>query len=253
MDEQSAQVTRWIADASAVTVLTGAGISTGSGIPDFRGPQGLWTTHPEKQRLFTIQSYLADPDVRRTAWRERLDHPAWTARPGPGHVALVALERRGRLRAIATQNIDGLHQAAGNDPGLVLELHGTLHAAMCLGCGARTPMTEALARVRAGEEDPPCLACGGIQKSATVSFGQALDPQVLGAAFRAAEECDVFLAVGTSLTVTPAATLCDAAKAAGARLVVVNAEPTPYDGMADAVLRDQIGRVLPEILTTPTG
>lgn len=253
MDEQSAQVTRWIADASAVTVLTGAGISTGSGIPDFRGPQGLWTTHPEKQRLFTIQSYLADPDVRRSAWRERLDHPAWTARPGPGHLALVALERRGRLRAIATQNIDGLHQAAGSDPDLVLELHGTLHAAMCLGCGARTPMTEALARVRAGEEDPPCLACGGIQKSATVSFGQTLDPQVLRAAFRAAEDCDVFLTVGTSLTVTPAATLCDAAKDAGARFVVVNAEPTPYDGRADAILRDPIGRVLPEILTTPTG
>jgi NAD-dependent deacetylase len=252
MDQQVTRVARWIADANTVTALTGAGISTESGIPDFRGPQGLWTVHPEKQRLFTIQTYLADPQVRRDAWRERIDHPAWTARPGAGHRALVVLERGGRLRALATQNIDGLHQASGSDPDLVLELHGTLHEAMCLDCGRRSPMQQVLDRVRAGEEDPACSACGGIQKSATISFGQALDPDVLDAAFRAAEDCDVFLAVGTSLTVMPAATLCDAAKAAGARLVIVNAEPTPYDDAADAVLRGRIGEVLP-ILTTGTG
>ena len=248
-----ARVARWVVAASNVTVLTGAGISTESGIPDFRGPHGVWTTCPERQRLFTIQSYLADPDVRRAAWRERLEHPAWDAAPRSGHRALVELERTGRLRAIATQNIDGLHQAAGSDPDLVLELHGTLHRAMCLRCGDQTPMQDVLDRVRDGEDDPPCRACGGVQKSATISFGQALDPPVLEAAFRAAEDCDVFLAVGTSLTVTPAATLCDAAKDAGARLVVVNAQPTPYDGMADAVLRGRIGRVLPAIATTGTG
>jgi len=246
-------VAGWIQEAPRVTVLTGAGISTDSGIPDFRGPQGLWTTHPEKQRLFTISTYLADPAVRRQAWRERLDHPAWAARPGPGHRALVALEQSGRLLALATQNIDGLHQAAGNDPALVLELHGTLHEAVCLACGLRTPMQAVLDRVRGGEDDPACLSCGGIQKSATVSFGQALDPEILDAAFRAAETCDIFLAVGSSLTVTPAATLCDAAASARARLVIVNAEPTPYDRMADAVLRDRIGEVLPAILTTRTG
>jgi NAD-dependent deacetylase len=242
-----------VTDASSITVLTGAGISTESGIPDFRGPQGVWTRHPERQRLFTIDSYLADPEVRRAAWLERLDHPAWTAEPGPGHRALVALERRGLLRAIVTQNIDGLHQAAGSDPALVLELHGTLHEAMCLACGLRTPMRDVLGRVRAGEPDPPCLGCGGIQKSATISFGQALEPRVLDAAFRAAGDSDLFLAVGTSLTVMPAATLCDAAKDGGAALVIVNAEPTPYDVMSDAVLRGRIGEILPEILTTRTG
>lgn len=253
MDGRIAEVAGWVDASSTTTVLTGAGISTDSGIPDFRGPQGLWTLQPERQRLFTIQSYVADPQVRVDAWRERLEHPAWSARPGPGHGALVELERRGKLGAIATQNIDGLHQAAGSDPDRVLELHGTLHRAACLSCGAQTPMQEVLARVRAGEQDPPCLRCGGIQKSATVSFGQALDPDVLDAAFRAAAEADLFIAVGTSLTVTPAATLCDAAKRAGARLVIVNAEPTPYDGVADAVLRTQIGQVLPALFTTGTG
>ncbi len=196
---------------------------------------------------------MADPEVRREAWRERLDHPAWSARPGAGHHALVELERSGRLRALATQNIDGLHQAAGSDPDLVLELHGTLHEAVCLDCGRRSPMQEVLDRVRAGEEDPPCTACGGIQKSATVSFGQSLDPDLLEAAFRAAEDCDLFLAVGTSLTVVPAATLCDAATGVGARLVIVNAEPTPYDGLADAVVRARIGEALPAIVTTGRG
>jgi NAD-dependent deacetylase len=253
MDAPIIEVAGWVEASSTTTVLTGAGISTESGIPDFRGPQGLWTLEPEKQRLFSIQSYLADPDVRADAWRERLEHPAWKARPGPGHGALVELERRGKLRAIATQNIDGLHQAAGSDPELVLELHGTLHRAVCLSCGLETPMHETLARVRGGEPDPACLRCGGIQKSATVSFGQALDADVLDAAFRAATDADLFLAVGTSLTVRPAATLCDAAKGAGARLVIVNAEPTPYDSVADAVLRGQIGQVLPSLLTTRTG
>jgi NAD-dependent deacetylase len=253
MDAPAAEVATWIAEGSTTAALTGAWISTESGIPDFRGPQGLWTREPEKQRLFTIQNYLADPDIRAEAWRERLVHPAWRAHPGPGHEALVELERRGKLRAIATQNIDGLHQAAGSDPALVLELHGTIHRAVCLSCGAETPMRQVLDRVRAGEPDPPCLACGGIQKSATVSFGQSLDPDVLEAAFRAASEADLFLAIGTSLTVTPAATLCDAAKGAGTRLVIVNAEPTPYDGLADVVLRGQIGEVLPAILTTGTG
>lgn len=253
MDEQAARVAGWVTDASSITVLAGAGISTESGIPDFRGPQGVWTRHPERQRLFTLESYLADPEVRRAAWLERLGHPAWTAEPGPGHRALASFERSGRLRAIATQNIDGLHQAAGSDPALVLELHGTLHEAMCLACGLRTPMREVLDRVRAGEPDPPCLMCGGIQKSATISFGQTLESRVIDAAFRAAGDADLFLAVGTSLTVTPAATLCDAAKDGGATLVIVNAEPTPYDGVADVVLRGRIGEILPEILTTRTG
>ena len=243
----------WLGDATAVTVLTGAGISTESGIPDFRGPQGVWTTNPQAQALSTIDVYVADPEVRRRAWRARRDHPAWSARPNAGHRALVDLERSGRLRALVTQNIDGLHQAAGSDPGLVIEIHGTIHEVECLTCGDRTPMPVALDRVDAGEDDPRCLLCGGILKSATISFGQSLKPEVLEAAIAAATSCDVLLAVGSSLSVYPAAGLCDHAVGSGARLVIVNAEPTPYDVVADAILREPIGQVLPRILPGATG
>jgi NAD-dependent deacetylase len=238
----------WLSTARRITVLTGAGISTDSGIPDFRGPNGVWTRDPEAEKLSTLQYYVADPDVRRRAWQERLHHPAWTARPNAGHAALVDLERQGRLRALLTQNIDGLHQQAGSSPDLVVELHGTVHEVGCLSCGERTPMRAALDRVENGEADPGCLTCGGILKSATISFGQTLDPEVVDAAVAAATDCDVFLAVGTSLTVHPAAGLTDLAAAHGARVVVVNAEPTPYDDVADLVIREPIGAVLPRLL-----
>ena len=241
------RVAAWIAAADRVTVLTGAGISTESGIPDYRGPIGVWTTNPAAMRLVSIDAYLADPEVRREAWQERLHHPAWTAEPGPGHRALVELERAGKLRALITQNIDGLHQAAGSGPSLVYELHGTIHRCRCLACGFETPMTEQLDRVRAGEADPPCARCGGIQRSATVAFGQPLPPGVLGKAVEAATTCQVFLAVGTSLQVSPANRLCDFAIGARAHLVIVNAEPTPYDHQASAVLRGRIGEVLPTL------
>jgi NAD-dependent deacetylase len=248
-----AEVARWLGDAAAVTVLTGAGISTESGIPDFRGPQGVWTRNPAAQALFTIDNYLADPAVRRQAWQARLANPMWRAEPNAGHRALVGFERTGGLRAIVTQNIDGLHQAAGSAPDLVIEIHGTARWVACLECDRRTPAPEVLARVEAGEADPRCVGCGGIQKSATISFGQALDPAVLRAAVIASAACDVFLAVGTSLTVHPAAGLCDYALASGARLVILNAQPTPYDGAAQAVLRGPIGDVLPSLLSRPTG
>jgi NAD-dependent deacetylase len=234
--------------ARAITVLTGAGISTDSGIPDFRGPQGVWTRDPEAEKLSTLSWYVADPGVRRRAWQERLHHPAWAARPNAGHRALVDLERQGRLRALLTQNIDALHQRAGSDPALVLELHGTVHEVGCLSCGERTPMRSALDRVAAGDPDPACTTCGGILKSATISFGQALDAAVIAAAAEAAADCDVLLAVGTSLTVHPAAGLVDLAASHGARVVVVNAEPTPYDGTADLVVREPIGTALPRLL-----
>ncbi|MGI8332031.1 SIR2 family NAD-dependent protein deacylase [Actinomadura scrupuli] len=238
----------WLPRATAITVLTGAGVSTDSGIPDFRGPQGLWTRDPSAAALSSLDSYLADPDVRRRAWRARRDHPAWHARANRGHAALVDLERAGRLRAIVTQNIDGLHQAAGSSPERVIEIHGTMREAECLTCGLRTPMPEVLARVDAGEQDPPCPDCGGIQKSATISFGQALRTEVLEAAIAAARSCDLFLAVGTSLTVQPAAGLCLEAVDQGARLVIINAQPTPYDEVADAVLRAPIGESLPTLV-----
>ncbi|MCP9947896.1 SIR2 family NAD-dependent protein deacylase [Actinomadura madurae] len=233
--------------AGSITVLTGAGISTDSGIPDFRGPQGVWTKDPAAEAMSTIGAYLADPEVRRRAWRARRDNPVWEAEPNAAHTALAELERAGRLRALITQNIDGLHQRAGSSGEKVIEIHGTMRDAVCLSCGLRTPMPDILARVDAGEDDPPCLECGDIQKSATISFGQALDQHVLDAAIAAARSCDLFLAVGTSLTVQPAAGLCLEAVDRGARLVIINAEETPYDGVADAVLRRPIGETLPRL------
>ena len=247
MDESVERVRALVHEAAAVTVLTGAGISTDSGIPDFRGPQGVWTRNPKAERMSDIRHYVNDPDVRRLAWQSRKTHPAWSAQPNNGHAALVELERSGRLVALLTQNIDGLHQRAGSTPEKVVELHGTVWWAECLGCGARTPMAEQLARVSDEDPDPSCLVCGGIQKSATVSFGQPLDPAVIDRAVDAARACDLFLAIGSSLTVQPAAGLCGVAVDGGARLVVVNAQPTPYDDLADVVLRGPIGELLPAL------
>jgi len=239
------EVASWVADAGSVGVLTGAGISTDSGIPDFRGPQGVWTKDPAAEKLATLSHYLSDPETRRRAWRNRLDSPMWQAAPNDGHRALVALERRGTLAGLVTQNVDGLHQAAGSDPSLVIEIHGNANATRCVSCRDRRPMDETLSRVRAGEEDPPCLLCGGILKSATISFGESLDPRVVQQAEQVAAGADVFLVVGSSLTVHPAAALAPTAHHHGARLVIANLEPTPYDLLADAVLAGPLSDVLP--------
>jgi NAD-dependent deacetylase len=241
------QVRAWLASARRVVVLTGAGISTDSGIPDFRGPQGVWTRNPAAEKQSTLQHYLADPEVRRAAWRSRMDHPAWTAQPNRGHLALLALEQRGQLHALITQNIDELHQIAGHAPERVIEVHGTMRRVMCWGCGQRTPMLDVLERVRSGEDDPTCRACGGILKSDTISFGQALVPEVIDRAMIAAAEADLLLAVGSTLQVQPVASVVPLASRAGARVVIVNNQPTPMDGLADAVLREPIGEVLPAI------
>lgn len=245
VSEPSTPLPPWVSSVTSVTVLTGAGISTDSGIPDFRGPQGLWTKDPSAQALFTLDTYLADPEVRRRAWLARRDHPAWHAEPNAAHRALVDLERAGRLRAIVTQNVDGLHQRAGSSPGKVIEVHGTMFTVECLSCQAHTPMREVLDRVDAGDPDPRCTACGGIQKAATIAFGQALKPEVLRAAVDAARDCELFVAAGTSLSVQPAAGLCLEAVEAGARLAILNAEPTPYDAYADLVLNEPVGTSLP--------
>jgi NAD-dependent deacetylase len=236
-----------------VTVLTGAGISTDSGIPDFRGPDGVWTRNPSAEKLSDIEHYLADPEVRRRSWLARRSNPAWGAVPNAGHRALVELERRGALVALITQNIDRLHQAAGSSPELVLELHGNMVEAVCVACGARSLTREALDRVEAGEDDPACLACGGILKTATVMFGQSLDPLVLHAADRAARSCDVFVAVGTSLQVHPAAALCPVAHRHGAEVIIVNAQETPYDHLASRLVREPIGDALPRLVDELTG
>ena len=248
-----ADVQTWLQNASRITVLTGAGISTDSGIPDYRGPNGVWTRNPEAARMATLQDYVADPEVRRKSWASRKDSPAWTAEPNAGHRALVDLEKTGRLLAIVTQNVDGLHQKAGSSPDRVIEVHGTIWWAVCLTCGVRTPMADELARVGDDEPDPACRQCGGILKSATISFGQQLEPDVIEAAARVSEACDLMLAIGSSLQVHPAAGLCGLAVESGARLVVVNAEPTPYDDIASAVLRDPIGEILPALVASVVG
>ena len=237
-------VRRWVGEAERTVVLTGAGVSTESGIPDFRGPDGVWTRDPRAERLSNIGYYLADPSIRREAWRRRLDHPAWGARPNASHRALAALDAAGRIALLVTQNIDGLHLLAGSAPERTIEIHGSIRDTACLACGDRRPMAETLDRVRAGDPDPACEACGGILKSATVSFGQNLDPALLARAEQASDEADLFLAVGTSLTVYPVAALPQRALAGGARLAIVNAEPTPLDRDATAVLHGSAGEIL---------
>ena len=247
-DATIARVRGWVDAATRIVALTGAGISTESGIPDFRGPQGVWTKNPLAEKLSDIRCYMSDPDVRKASWKSRLVHPAWRAKPNAGHLALAALEKSGKLHALITQNIDELHQMAGNSPDKVIEVHGTVRKVVCMSCGMLAPMEKALDRVRAGEDDPPCRDCGGILKSATVSFGQPLVPAVIDRALRSAKEADLFLAVGTSLQVYPIASAVEIASTAGATIVILNAEETPFDGIADAVIRHPIGAVLPKLL-----
>jgi NAD-dependent deacetylase len=248
LDDDLTPAQQWVREAARVTVLTGAGISTDSGIPDFRGPNGLWTKNPAAEKASTLQHYLADPEVRRAAWQTRLHSPAWDAQPNAGHRAIVELERQGKLVAVVTQNIDELHQRAGNDPGKVIEVHGTMRWARCWECGDRRPMDELLARVRAGDDDPACAVCGGIVKSDTISFGQSLVPEVIDAASEAAHACDLLIAAGSTLTVFPAANLVPLAKSVGAKVVIVNAQPTGMDRYADAVLLGQLSALLPALV-----
>jgi NAD-dependent deacetylase len=245
--ERIARARAWIAESRSVVALTGAGISTDSGIPDFRGPQGLWTRNPEAEKMATLQHYVADPEVRVRSWQWRLETAANEREPNAGHRALVDLERADRLDTLVTQNVDGLHQAAGSDPARVVEIHGTLREVECLGCGERGPIAPALDRVRAGERDPSCLRCGGILKAATISFGQGLVARDLARAEEAALGCDLMLAIGTTLAVHPIASMVPVAKEAGARIVIVNGDATEMDGLADLVLRGSISAILPRL------
>jgi NAD-dependent deacetylase len=231
-----------------VAILSGAGISTDSGIPDYRGPAGVWTRDPEAQKLVTFEYYMNDPEIRRKSWQLRRKNRTLQAEPNAAHRAVVELERSGVPVRVITQNVDGLHQRAGMAARKVIELHGTARSVVCMRCRARSDMAEALARVEAGEADPDCTECGGILKSATVMFGESLDPDVLAEAVAITKACDVFIAVGTSLQVQPAAGLAGLAAEHGARLVIVNAEPTPYDDLADEVVREPIGTALPALL-----
>ncbi|MFJ2946488.1 SIR2 family NAD-dependent protein deacylase [Streptomyces sp. NPDC087226] len=231
-----------------VALLTGAGVSTDSGIPDYRGPDGLWRRDPEAEKLVTYEYYMGDPEIRRRSWRMRRENFSHTIEPNAAHRAVAELERSRVPVRLITQNVDGLHQLAGMPDRKVLELHGTVRTVVCTACHARGPMTDALARVAAGETDPPCLDCGGVLKPATVMFGEHLDPVVLGEAAAISKACTVFVAAGTSLQVHPAAGLARVAADHGARLIIVNAEPTPYDDLAAEVIREPLGASLPALL-----
>jgi NAD-dependent deacetylase len=249
-DESLDEVRGWIDAAERVAVVTGAGISTDSGIPDFRGPQGLWTKNPEAEKMATLQHYMADPEIRKRSWRMRGDMIDDSIAPNPGHDAITTLDRRGKLHTLITQNVDGLHQRAGTSQERIVEIHGTIHEVMCMSCDDRAPMQRVLERVAAGEEDPACRSCGGILKSATISFGQNLVPEDLVRAERAARECDLMLAVGSTLAVYPAAGVVPVAQQQGARIVIVNGDATEMDDLAHAVLRGSISEILPRIVAS---
>jgi len=246
--DDRAAIASWIRDADAIVVLTGAGISTESGIPDFRGPKGVFTKNPAAEKTATLQYYVSDPAVRAQAWQNRIHGNYWAAEPNAGHRALADLEKRAALDTLVTQNVDGLHHKAGSSPERIVEIHGNVREVKCLSCTWRAPMEVALDRVRAGEADPDCPECGGILKSATISFGENLVPQDLARSQQAAARADLFLACGSTLTVYPAAGLPEHALANGARLVVLNAEPTPFDAAAAAIVRDPLGEALPAII-----
>lgn len=242
------QAARLVSAATRICVLTGAGISTDSGIPDFRGPNGLWTRDESAQRFVDFNTYRRDPALRVESWQRRAAHPAFNAEPNSAHRALARLHARGRLPVLLTQNIDRLHQRAGMPAESVIELHGSMHETQCLSCTDRRPMGEAIARVHAGEPDPACLACGGVLKSATIFFGQPLDQPAFDAATRAALACDLFIAVGTSLMVYPVAGFVPMAAGAGIPIVIVNAQETPYDDLAAVVVREPIGSAIPAMV-----
>ena len=229
-------------------MLTGAGISTASGIGDFRGPQGRWTLDPDAEKVSTLSWYLNDPDVRAKAWRFRAESPVYEARPNPAHTALVTLEHGARLTGLITQNTDGLHQLAGSNPELVIELHGNSRTWRCESCRATGEMIEMVRRVRSGEVDPRCPFDGGIVRATTILFEEGLNPADIDAAVAAVDEADVLLVVGTSLSVHPAAGLVPYARRRAAEVIIVNAEPTDYDRLATAALRDPIVEVVPALL-----
>lgn len=235
-----------IAASKRVVAFTGAGISTESGIPDFRGPGGTWTRY----QPITIQEFLASDVARKEYWRrQRESYPVMAgAQPNLAHLALAELERLGKLDCVITQNVDGLHQKAGVHPERVIELHGTSVWVSCLSCGQRLPRADAQARLEAGEETPVCQSCGGWLKPATISFGQAMPEWEMAEAERRARQSDLFLVIGSTLIVYPAAFLPAIALESGARMAIVNLSETPYDSQADLLIREKAGVVMAEAL-----
>jgi len=236
--------TELLSHARRILVFTGAGISTESGIPDFRGPHGVWRTRDPNR--YTIQSYVADPAVRRERWSDRVNAPVDAAEPNPAHHAVAALQRAGLAPVVVTQNIDGLHQRAGTTD--VIELHGTTREAVCLECERRLAIAVVLDRVREGDLDPHCELCGGLLKTATISFGQRLVQRDVDRAIEEARACDACLAIGSTLSVWPAAGVVVEAVRHGAKLVIVNDGDTDLDAMADVRVAGRAGEVVSAIV-----
>lgn len=236
------RIGEWVAQARRIVFFTGAGISTDSGIPDFRGPNGLWTQNPLAEKTSTLSHYLKNPEVRKVAWEGRVRNFGSTVQPNAGHHAIVDIDKMGILSSVITQNVDGLHQAAGISDDKVIEVHGTIKFGRCWDCDDRRPMAEFIQRVRDGDPDPHCELCGGIVKSDAILFEQALVPEVIDRAFTEAEQCDVLIAVGSTLQVSPANGVVPRARAAGAHVVIINGEPTVMDRYAHSIV---VGSISP--------
>jgi NAD-dependent deacetylase len=242
MHDRAAQLIDTLRVCSRAVIFTGAGISTESGIPDFRSPGGIWT----QMAPIYFDEFLASEEARRETWRRRfaMQDMFGAAKPNAGHLAVAELVRRGKVTHVITQNIDGLHQKAGNSADRVIELHGTTHDIVCMKSGHRFTGEEIQIRLEAGEEDPHCPICGGVLRTSTILFGEALPKTALERALALSQHTDLMLVVGTSLVVNPAARLPLIATRAGARVAIINRESTPLDDLVDLVARGDAGPLL---------
>ncbi len=249
MKAEIEQLTRLVHESSGIVALTGAGVSTESGISDFRSPGGVWDRYDPDELSF--QAFLATEESRKTYWKFHREFylPMKLSKPNDAHRALVELEKMGKLRCIITQNVDNLHQRAGSSPERVIEIHGTAFRVKCLECEAPYDREEIEKRLEAGEEVPRCDACNGLLKPATISFGQAMPEKETLASFEMARSCDLFIVLGSSLVVYPAANLPMEAVGTGSKLAIINLTATPYDGHADVVIHGACGETMKEMLT----
>lgn len=236
-----------ILQAEKVVVFTGAGVSTESGIPDFRGPGGIWSRYDPDD--FTIKKFLSSPEARKKHWK-MLNEGGLTmeAEPNPAHYAIARLELLGKLDCVITQNVDRLHQKAGVPEAKVFELHGNMQRVVCLGCGKRFPISQALQMIRSGIEVPDCPECHGILKPDAVFFGEALSQETLIEATKRSQNCDLFIVIGSTLVIYPAAYMPEYARDAGAKLAIINLSPTPLDQYATVVIRDKAGEVMLKVM-----